>query len=77
VFSVFPLGYCLVVSTTAINCLERLVSVVYQMGRQTLHSVTREARCHVGSCHLKAFTSDWFSSWTVWQKLSSVTLSAK
>ena len=26
VFSVFPLCYCLVVSTSAINCLERLVS---------------------------------------------------
>ena len=26
VFSVFPLCYCLVVSTSAIDCLERLVS---------------------------------------------------
>ena len=38
VFSVFPLSYCLVVSTSAIDCLERLVSrMTYCVSRGMLN----------------------------------------
>ena len=49
-FYVFPLCYCLVVSTSAINCLERLVSkVTYYVSCVTLNPT--HSRTHSWGTH--------------------------
>ena len=47
VFCVFPLGYCLVVSTSAVDCLERLISeMIWMSDIRTLSALsTRVPEC--------------------------------
>ena len=45
VFCVFPLCYCLVVSTSAVDCLERLIpEMTYDIKPYTYHSLTMLAK---------------------------------
>jgi len=49
VFSVFPLLYCLVVSTSAVDCLERLISkMTYYVSSGTLNLAHSLPNSHFG-----------------------------